>query len=699
MIIYNMNVNLNSGDNTFSYINNNYLINNNVCSFPITLINTNNERAVLTFINVIPITDVNTYFIIGNNNITINSSDITEHNVIITGVSNYLGLVQNGVYDQNGYLDIIIRNIRMNIISSSLSDNQGWICQSHFGIGVYDSQIIDCSSNGSISGDSCGGIAGSNFYGYINNCYSTGSISGNHCGGIIGSNANDSASENIECLIENSYSSGIISGIDCGGIFGFYANNGSTGGCKALNCYSSGAISGINSGGIFSSQTNNASSVNGYCIAENCYSAGLISGAQTGGIFGFGANYEGNGYCEAVNCYSLGDINSDLSGGIFGLGANSNASGYCKVITCYSLGTITGDNSGGIFGSNTNNRSSGYCEIINSYSTGSVNGNLAGGIIGSRANYEASGNCIVTNCYSIGIINGQNAGGIFGTRANSWGEIEITGKCLATNCYSIGEILGEYAGGIFGKEANYNSSNETTECVATNCYSTGDRANNTAGGIFGNNPNGGVSQDGFVKVYNCYSSGHGYYNGIFDSSFSNDNPNVNNIIGERNSSDSGGIWVNSNAIFTQSHLFGLVMSIENILIYLIPNENETNIPFLLLSFEGSLYSNVYSGTTTVGQYTTLNISENLGNLWYTNNDIILVSNNGQLTSNSVGITTAYIINGFGEQITNMYGYNINYFTLTVQNNNINNSNSILFKLVNTNNKKYLKRLKKYINNL
>lgn len=79
---------------------------------------------------------------------------------------------------------------------------------------------------------------------------------------------------------------------------------------------------------------------------------------------------------------------------------------------------------------------------------------------------------------------------------------------------------------------------------------------------------------------------------------------------------------------------------------------------------------------------------------------MIVSNNGQLTSTTTGTKTAYIINGFGEQIANMYGYNINYFTLVVQNNkNNNNSGSVLFNLVNTNNKKYLKRLKKYINDL
>jgi hypothetical protein len=88
-------INLNSGNNnTFSYENNSYLINNvSINNFPISLVNLNNQLAVLTFINVIPITDVNLYFIILSNTITINSIDMSEHNVLITNVSNYRGLV------------------------------------------------------------------------------------------------------------------------------------------------------------------------------------------------------------------------------------------------------------------------------------------------------------------------------------------------------------------------------------------------------------------------------------------------------------------------------------------------------------------------------------------------------------------------------------------------------------------------------
>jgi hypothetical protein len=64
-------INLNSGNNnTFSYENNSYLINNvSINNFPISLVNLNNQLAVLTFINVIPITDVNLYFIILSNTI------------------------------------------------------------------------------------------------------------------------------------------------------------------------------------------------------------------------------------------------------------------------------------------------------------------------------------------------------------------------------------------------------------------------------------------------------------------------------------------------------------------------------------------------------------------------------------------------------------------------------------------------------
>jgi hypothetical protein len=452
------------------------------------------------------------------------------------------------------------------------------------------------------------------------------------------------------------------------------------------------------------------------CTISDCLSNGNIS-SYSGGIVGRYANYESSHSLTISNCSTTGTI-GDYGGGIVGEFANSQSSGNLTISNCSTTGTV-GEYAGGIVAWYANNDSSGMCEAINCYSTGNINGANSGGIFGSNANYQSLGNCNALNCYSIGVINGSSSGGIFGSSANS----DSSGNCSATNCYSRGLIGGQYAGGIFGASANFNSNFQDVRCLATNCYSTGSIQGASSGGIFGSGANGGEHDImGSVLALHCYTCGYGSFNGIFcgeDTAGqpSRDNPSTNTgITGTNNYSEAdngnSGIWTNSNAISSSTRSFGLVIFFENFNIWLIPSVEQTNIPFLLLSFNNSLYSDVYSARINAGEFTNLNVSDqyvDFNNIkWYTNNNIVQVSNIeqnfGQLTSSTKDIYNIYVINGFGNSIYTIYGYNSNLFTLTVDKTNSNTNgyganNNELFRLINRTDKKYIRRIKKNIDNL
>jgi hypothetical protein len=709
-------------DNIFFYSNENNKTNSTEFYFPASIFTIDNEL-IVCFISDLTMSNVNNYFVCMSKNITFDGNNMC-HTVTISGIENYEGLIKS-----NGYSDIIVKNITMKSINnSSLFNGGGWICQMKFGseviLPIYfedtgleknssGCEIKNCSSDGEISNCS-GGIVGSYSSATVENCHSVGKINGMQAGGIFGIHANagvlgDCIAKNCystgeingmfsggifgmfanvetsgKCIATNCHSEGKINGVSCGGIFGSYANDGASGSCIANQCYSIGDISCTNSGGIFSSQANNVST--GSCVSEDCYSTGIINGMQTGGIFGFGANYSASGSCLATKCRSIGDINGLNSGGIFGMIANYSASGNCTAIKCYSKGHINGSCSGGIFGMSTNYSASGTCNAKSCYSTGLINGNYSGGIFGTLINSLATVTGITNaiDCYSTGEIN-ENAGGIFGSSVN----VSSLGICNAVNCYSRGLIKGKFAGGIYASYANYNS-NEG-KCNAENCYSTGSISGDFTGGIFGYRSNtdlsaGSVGSSGSINAIDCYTSGAGNNNGIFTSNDANgkDNFSSNQIRGFQNYSEANngnsGKWNNSNAKYTDSHQYGLYMSINKITqsnIWLIPNITNNilnqsldcrigeDIPFLLLSYDDELY-NTNSSTVNTNQCTSLTVLGS-GTNWFVNDDNVQMSNieKGQLMASIGGIYNIYITNGFGDDLMSISGYNIGLFTLNV----------------------------------
>ena len=363
----------------------------------------------------------NGYFIINSQYITINGNNKV---VPINGVTNYPGLFQNGTGSNNGYTNIIIKDlgvITSNNNSTLGGSGGGWIGQQYFGRYI---------SSGTIT---------------VTNCYSTGNIS-SACGGIFGYYTGQSSSGGT-ITVSNCYNTGTI-GDSAGGIFGVFAGSSATGGTITVtNCYSTGSIQN-NGGGIFGKYTQYFAS-GGTIISSYCNNIGTI-GDGAGGIFGNATLYGASSTSSitATNCYSTGTIGSN-GGGIFGNDIGSYASRISITVSnCYSTGIINSF-AGGIFGANAGSFSSGgtfTITVTNCYSTGNI-GITAGGIFGYAAKYNASStsSITVTNCYSTGTI-GDTGGGIFGAVA---GRLCKGGTITSSNCYSIGSI-GIRAGGIFG---------------------------------------------------------------------------------------------------------------------------------------------------------------------------------------------------------------------------------------------------------
>lgn len=179
----------------------------------------------------------------------------------------------------------------INIIGCSTS---GTINSYGGGIAGYFSHYIKINSSwstgeilanaGGIVGDSCKNII-------IVNCYTNGNISGEGAGGIIGSNC---GSINNMISIQSSYTTGSITGNYSGGLSGSYSNY-----VYINNCYTLGNVSGTSSGAICGvhDQTNNIEIYNSYTIGlvdnngyfngvdsnnYSVYSNNIYSEAQTG---------------------------------------------------------------------------------------------------------------------------------------------------------------------------------------------------------------------------------------------------------------------------------------------------------------------------------------------------------------------------------------------------------------------------------
>lgn len=305
-----------NGSNIQSSINQTSWI--TIPAWPVTVTNSNTGLGVLIIQFTTNITlngGVTRHFICGSSHIQFGSislnSDGSRPIITIDGISNYLGLIQNGTASNNGFSHVSIYNIVVATNNSTIDASSGWFGHPGFGGGASNNQIINCSSTGAISqygggilGAECGRNAGTL---RIIGCSSSGTT-GQRAGGIIGRRGGAGGGT---VTIQSCWSTGGI-GAGSGGICGeAAARMGAT--VTVSNCYSTGVI-GTDAGGIFGRDSE------GTATAENCYTIGDISG-NGGGIFGAGAG----GLAIASNCYSVGSIGSN-AGGIFGNGSNGTTS-------------------------------------------------------------------------------------------------------------------------------------------------------------------------------------------------------------------------------------------------------------------------------------------------------------------------------------------------------------------------------------
>lgn len=318
-------------------------------SWPCTVQNTDTTAGLLRieFISDITIDNADGYFVASTSHIQFGSTVLQNNGtrpiITIDGVADYPGFVQNGTDSNNGNGDIYVFNLEINAINGSTlyaseGPGSGWVAQQHFGKGVDNNYIINCSSNGPIN-VLCGGIVGP----YSGNggelviigCSSSGSI-GYYSGGIVGSGAGTDGS--VTC--KSCWSTGEISDLDSGGIIGSNPNN-----VTVENCYTTGHITGERAGGIVGGS---AGSVNSVSIS-NCYTTGNIIGSQSGGILGALANI-----VTINNCYTTGNVvdpdGNNSNGAICGLHSQPNA---IQINNCYSCGTV--DNNGYLNGKDINN--------------------------------------------------------------------------------------------------------------------------------------------------------------------------------------------------------------------------------------------------------------------------------------------------------------------------------------------------------
>lgn len=334
-------------------------------TWPITIINTGVNVVVVRFSSGITYSSKTNYFICGSNNITFDGQNNT---ININGVTGWLGLIQNGVSATNGYNYINIQNISINIISTTLSSESGYICQGYFNPTLQSCIISNCNNNGTINNTNCGGIcaAFSNNL-TISNCYNTGNITSNSSGGICGSS---NGSSNRTIIISNCYNKGNISGTGSGGICGYSMRN-----TTITNCFNTGNINGNECGGIagsgFGIGTGNA-------IIQNCYNIGNINSNNSAGICG---RYPASESCITTinNSYSIGIVTAGA-----GICGSNSGNGTINITNCYCLyGNMLGTSS--------------IATITNSYT---VNGNW----FDSSANSILSVGTTPPNIYTQGTI-------------------------------------------------------------------------------------------------------------------------------------------------------------------------------------------------------------------------------------------------------------------------------------------------------
>lgn len=349
--------------------------------WPISVVNTDPSGGYLNiqFTTDITINNNNQYFVCdpfsNNGYIQFGSSSLKNDGsrpiITIDGVSDYLGLIQNGAYDRNANNNIHVFNLEVHSTNGSTLnisgfESAGWIGQTYFGKGAIDNYIINCASDGPIGSQYSGGIVGSNAGSesgavlHVIGCSSSGDL-GSHCGGIVGYQGGINGGT-VYC--ESCWSTGNQTSTYAGGIFGDRVGVGSGSSIYATNCYSTGNI-GVGGGGICGASCGRES---GSAIISKCYSTGYIL-EQGGGIIGRVSQNT-----NVINCYTTGNLDSTTSGGICG---DLDEGDGINIQHCYTVGTVV-NNLGYMIGYSDYIPPTNYAQATGVWSTSNANSVLEG---------------------------------------------------------------------------------------------------------------------------------------------------------------------------------------------------------------------------------------------------------------------------------------------------------------------------------
>ncbi|MHC1775527.1 MAG: beta strand repeat-containing protein [Lentimicrobium sp.] len=212
----------------------------------------------------------------------------------------------------------LISNLGIENANITGSTNCGGLVAVNFN---SSSIINNCYIVGSVYGTlitgNIGGLVGEND-GSIVNCFSNGIVSGgSYIGGLVGQN---------DGSVVDSYSSANVTGgssLDAGGLVGYLTGS-------ISNSYGTGSvIGGGNAGGMVGRAWTNSTISNSYCT-------GMVSSNGTN-VGGFAGRIFGNS--NISNSYSRGNV-------VRSGGSNTNFGGFCglndnsKVINCYSTGSV-----------------------------------------------------------------------------------------------------------------------------------------------------------------------------------------------------------------------------------------------------------------------------------------------------------------------------------------------------------------------
>jgi ribosomal protein L13E len=290
----------------------------NVYTWPITINGgTASSPVVITFGDNITLNDYYKYFIIGSDYVTIDGNNKT---VTISGVTNYLGLIQNGtgntssgIVAAEGKSNITVQNIKISSSNSTLSYHSGWICQAFYGNSSSGMNLIqNCTNNNGNISYFGGGITGGFTFAFstgtntVSNCKNMGVHDSYYCGGIAGSYFARSSQEGSINTISNCTNSGNMAYNYCGGIVSGFCFQGAYGTNTIINCSNNVNIPGANSGGIVAEYFALNALAGSTITIMNCINIGTVSNAGYSGIAA--SSFAQNAPLSTIrikNCYTL----------------------------------------------------------------------------------------------------------------------------------------------------------------------------------------------------------------------------------------------------------------------------------------------------------------------------------------------------------------------------------------------------------